>query len=158
MAPHSSILAWRIPWTVACQAPLSMGSQELDTTYRLNHRIRVVCWPPLTHGCPTWSQGVLRNPNRGRPAVLLIWVWGLLFSMLNYSPVSVYPVILFHEWRLRKGKGKNWGTQEQQTMSGRGLEARWELTLRDELWLAKALFSLCFGWRWSWGKCSFLSS
>ena len=25
MAPHSSILAWEIPWTVACQAPLSMG-------------------------------------------------------------------------------------------------------------------------------------
>ena len=25
MATHSSILAWRIPWTVAYQAPLSMG-------------------------------------------------------------------------------------------------------------------------------------
>ena len=24
-ATQSSILAWRIPWTVACQAPLSMG-------------------------------------------------------------------------------------------------------------------------------------
>ena len=32
MATRSSILAWRIPWTVACQAPLSMGLQELDTT------------------------------------------------------------------------------------------------------------------------------
>ena len=32
MATHSSILAWRIPWTVACKAPLPMGSQELDTT------------------------------------------------------------------------------------------------------------------------------
>ena len=32
MATHCSILAWRIPRTVACQAPLSMGSQELDTT------------------------------------------------------------------------------------------------------------------------------
>ena len=32
MATHSSILAWRIPWTVACQAPLSMGSQESDMT------------------------------------------------------------------------------------------------------------------------------
>ena len=32
MATHSSILAWRIPWTVACQAPLSMELQELDTT------------------------------------------------------------------------------------------------------------------------------
>ena len=25
MATHSSILAWEIPWTVTCQAPLSMG-------------------------------------------------------------------------------------------------------------------------------------
>ena len=32
MAIHSSILAWRIPWTVACQAPLFMGSQKLDMT------------------------------------------------------------------------------------------------------------------------------
>ena len=29
MATHSSILAWRIPWTDRLQ---SMGSQELDTT------------------------------------------------------------------------------------------------------------------------------
>jgi len=32
MATHSSILAWRIPWTVTCQALLSMRSQELNTT------------------------------------------------------------------------------------------------------------------------------
>ena len=30
-ATHSSILAWKIPWTVQ-----SMGSQELDTTERLH--------------------------------------------------------------------------------------------------------------------------
>ena len=29
---HSSILAWRIPWTVAFQTSLPMESQELDTT------------------------------------------------------------------------------------------------------------------------------
>ena len=32
MATHFSILAWRIPWTVAWHAPLSMGSKELDMT------------------------------------------------------------------------------------------------------------------------------
>ena len=31
-ASHSSILAWRTPWTVDCQAPLSFESQESDTT------------------------------------------------------------------------------------------------------------------------------
>ena len=30
MAPHSSILAWKIPWTVAYQAPQSMGSQRVE--------------------------------------------------------------------------------------------------------------------------------
>ena len=32
MATHSSVLAWRIPWTAAYQAPLCMGYKEVDTT------------------------------------------------------------------------------------------------------------------------------
>ena len=32
MAIHSSILAWRIPWTEKPGRLQSMGSQELDTT------------------------------------------------------------------------------------------------------------------------------
>ena len=32
MAIHSSILAWRIPWTEEPGKLQSMGSQELDTT------------------------------------------------------------------------------------------------------------------------------
>ena len=36
MATHSSILAWRIPWTEESDRLQSMGSQELDTTWRLN--------------------------------------------------------------------------------------------------------------------------
>ena len=32
MATHSSILAWRIPWTEEPDGLQSMGSQELDTT------------------------------------------------------------------------------------------------------------------------------
>ena len=30
MATHSSILAWKIPWTVAHQAPLSMGFRRQE--------------------------------------------------------------------------------------------------------------------------------
>ena len=30
MAAHSSIFGWRIPWTVAYQAPLSMGFSRQD--------------------------------------------------------------------------------------------------------------------------------
>ena len=34
MATHSSILAWKIPWTEEPDGLQSMGSQELDTTER----------------------------------------------------------------------------------------------------------------------------
>ena len=42
MATHSSIPAWRISWTEEPGGLQSMGSQESDTTWRLNHR-----QPPL---------------------------------------------------------------------------------------------------------------
>ena len=35
MATHSSILAWRIPWTEEPGGLQSMGSQELDTTKQI---------------------------------------------------------------------------------------------------------------------------
>ena len=37
MAIHSSILVWKILWTEEPGGLQSMGSQELDTTQRLNH-------------------------------------------------------------------------------------------------------------------------
>ena len=36
MATHSSILTWEIPWTEEAGGLQSMGSQESDTTERLN--------------------------------------------------------------------------------------------------------------------------
>ena len=38
MATHSSILAWKIPWTEDPGRLWSMGSQESDTTSLLTHR------------------------------------------------------------------------------------------------------------------------
>ena len=35
MATHSSVLAWRIPWTEEPGGLQSMGSQESDTAYLL---------------------------------------------------------------------------------------------------------------------------
>ena len=37
MASHSSVLAWEISWTEEPGGLQSTGSQELDTTQRLNH-------------------------------------------------------------------------------------------------------------------------
>ena len=36
MATHSSILAWRIPWTEELGGPQSMSCKESDTTEQLN--------------------------------------------------------------------------------------------------------------------------
>ena len=36
-ATHSNIFAWEIPWTEEPGRLRFMGSQQLDTTYRLNH-------------------------------------------------------------------------------------------------------------------------
>ena len=63
MATHSSILAWRIPWTEEPGGLQSMGSQELDTTERLNHPHQVpkAVFPECQHRghCQgVWSEGV----------------------------------------------------------------------------------------------------
>ena len=44
MATHSSILDWEIPWTEEPGRWESIGSQESDTTYRLNnsHSVKVL--------------------------------------------------------------------------------------------------------------------
>ena len=43
MAPHSSTLAWKIPWTEDPGGLQSMGSLELDTTERLHFHFSLSC-------------------------------------------------------------------------------------------------------------------
>ena len=57
MATHSSILAWRSPWTEEPDRLQSMGSQESDTTERLS----------TTH-----SDETIGLP-RASPEILLVW-------------------------------------------------------------------------------------
>ena len=42
-APHSSTLAWKIPWTEKPDRLQSMGSEESDTTERLHFHFSVSC-------------------------------------------------------------------------------------------------------------------
>ena len=42
IATHSSILAWEIPWTEETGELQSMGSQESDTTSRLNNNMTFI--------------------------------------------------------------------------------------------------------------------
>ena len=55
-ATHSSILAWRIPWTEESGGVQSMGLQELDTTWWLNHHHPRARW-----GEGHWKSGGSRR-------------------------------------------------------------------------------------------------
>ena len=61
MAPHSSTLAWKIPWTEEPGRLQSMGWLELDTTERLHFHFSLSCigeghGNPLQYSC-------LENPR-----------------------------------------------------------------------------------------------
>ena len=43
MAPHSSTLAWKIPWTEEPDRLQSMGSLESDTTEQLHFHFSLSC-------------------------------------------------------------------------------------------------------------------
>jgi len=63
MAPHSSTLAWKIPWTEEPGRLQSMGSLESDTTKRLHFHFSLSCigegnGKPLQCSC-------LENPRDG---------------------------------------------------------------------------------------------
>ena len=63
MAPHSSTLAWKIPWTEEPGGLQSMGSLELDTTEQLHFHFSPSCigegnGNPLQCSC-------LENPGGG---------------------------------------------------------------------------------------------
>ena len=63
MAPHSSTLAWKIPWTEEPGRLQSMGSLESDTTERLHFHFSLSCigegnGNPLRYSC-------LENPRDG---------------------------------------------------------------------------------------------
>ena len=68
MAPHSSTLAWKIPWTEEPGRLQSMGSLECDTTERLHFHFSLSCigegnGNPLQCSC-------LENPRDGEPGGL----------------------------------------------------------------------------------------
>ena len=69
VAPYSSTLAWKIPWTEEPRRLQSMGSLELDTTEQLHFHFLLSCFGegngnPLQCSC-------LENPRDGKPGGLL---------------------------------------------------------------------------------------
>ena len=68
MAPHSSTLAWKIPWTEEPGRLQSTGSQESDTTERLHFLFSLLC---TGEGNGTHSSVLAwRIPGTGKPGGL----------------------------------------------------------------------------------------
>ena len=62
MAPYSSTLAWKIPWTEEPGRLLSMGSHGVNTTERLHFHFSLFMhwrrkWQPIPVFLPGESQG-----------------------------------------------------------------------------------------------------
>ena len=71
MAPHSSTLAWKIPWTEVPGRLQSMGSQKVNTTERLHFHFSLSCigegnGNPLQCSC-------LENPRDGSLVGCRLW-------------------------------------------------------------------------------------
>ena len=69
MAPHSSTLAWKIPWTEEPGRLQFMGSLESDMTERLHVHFSLSCTGE-GNGSPLQCSS-LENPRDGKPGGLL---------------------------------------------------------------------------------------
>ena len=66
MTPHSSALAWKIPWMKEPDRLQSMGSEELDTTERFHFHFPALEKEMATHS----SVLAWRIPGTGEPGGL----------------------------------------------------------------------------------------
>ena len=69
MAPHSSTLAWRIPWTESLVGCSPWGCEESDTTERLHFHFHALEKAMATHS----SVLAWRIPGMGEPGGLPLW-------------------------------------------------------------------------------------
>ena len=95
MAPHSSTLAWRIPWTEEPGGLQSMGSQsqtplsDWTTTYTLKIYLFIqLCWA-LAVACGIWF------PDQGLNLGPLHWEC----SVLTTGPPEKSSTVYSHAWK-----------------------------------------------------------
>ena len=106
MAPHSSTLAWKIPWMEESGGPQSTGSLESDRTERLHFHFSLSCigegnGNPLQCSC-------LENPrDRGASWAAIYGVaqsWTLLKRLSSSSRIRELSLIEGREMWQRKSE------------------------------------------------------
>ena len=111
MANHSSILAWRIPWTKEPGGLQPMGSQRVRhervaNTHTHTHTHTHIFMIEQTTGIQTFQQPMLEEAGRKRT-----WMKSLLYicQVLNLKLISIkFPysspwLLLFHRWEMSEG-------------------------------------------------------
>ena len=98
MAPHSSTLAWRIPWMEEPGGLQSMGSLESDMTERLHFHFSLSCigggnGNPLQCSC-------LENPRDG--GAWWAAVYGVARSRTRLKRLSSSSMYLFELFKLKR--------------------------------------------------------
>ena len=99
MAPHSSILAWKIPWTKEPAGYSPWGHKELDTTERLHFHLVILLWH-----CPSLASfSVEFNVSFSRLIFLLCfmattpspsWFWSTsCYSSALWFPQGLPPLL-----------------------------------------------------------------
>ena len=91
MAIHSSILAWKIPWTEEPGVLQSTGSQELDTTWRLNHQHH------RSHGFQTTNVHFVVRISLGIPRCPALLLLSLCSEYLRF-PCSLLCRGIYYIW------------------------------------------------------------
>ena len=73
MTPHSSTLAWKIPWAEGPGGLQSMGSLGVDTTERLHFHFSLSC---IGDGNGNPLQCFLPGESQGRGSLVGCRLWG----------------------------------------------------------------------------------
>ena len=95
-ATHSSIPAWRVPWTLACQAPLSVGFSRQESWSGLP------CPSPgdlpdpgIKPGFPSLQGDSLSSESPGKPKVLAAQSCPNLYDLVGCNRILEWVTILF---------------------------------------------------------------
>ena len=80
MAPHSSVLAWRIPGMGEPGELLSMGPHRVRHDWSdLAAAVKAMVFPVVVYGCETWT---IKKAKCQRIDAFELWCWGRLLRVL----------------------------------------------------------------------------
>ena len=84
MVTHSSILAWRIPWTENLENNSPQGRKELDTTKVTQHTCTAAAAAKSLQSCPTLCDPIDGSPP-GSPVPGILQERTLEWAAISFS-------------------------------------------------------------------------